>query len=72
MRRWLKPDVVLADSHDSPLDPTVWTFLKEGIAPVVIVLDAAEHRLRLYRSEAWQVNDVEDLEQAIRAEPLIG
>jgi hypothetical protein len=37
----------------------------------VIVLNAADNRLRLYRSEELQVNEVEDLEQAIRAEPLL-
>ncbi len=68
----LRPDVVIANSRDTALDSIVLRLLKEGLAPVVIVLDTSENRLRLYRSEAWQVNDVEDLEQAIRAEPVLG
>ncbi len=68
----VKPDVVIADSRDTATDSVLLRLLKEGIAPVVIVLDAAENRLHLYRSEEWPVNEVEDLEQAIRAEPLLG
>ena len=68
----IKPDVVIANSRDTALDAIVLRLLKEGITPVVIVLNTSENRLRLYRSEAWQVNGVEDLEQAIRAEPVLG
>ena len=70
--RALRPDVVITNSRDTALDSIVLRLLKEGITPVVIVLNMTDHRLRLYRSEEWQVNDVEDLEQAIRAEPVLG
>ncbi len=68
----LKPDVIIADSRESTLDLTILRILLEGIAPVVIVLNVVESRLRLYRSDEWQVNDVEDLLQAIWAEPMLG
>lgn len=68
----LRPDVVITNCRDTAFDSIVLRLLKEGISPVVIVLNTSENRLRLYRSEAWQVNDVEDLEQAIRAEPVLG
>ena len=70
--RALRPYVVITNSRDTALDSIVLRLLKEGITPVVIVLNMTDHRLRLYRSEEWQVNDVEDLEQAIRAEPVLG
>ena len=70
--RELHPDVVIADNQDTALDTVIPRLLKEGIVPIVIGLDLAENRLRLYRSEEWQVNDTEDLEQAIRAEPVLG
>ena len=70
--RALRPNMVIANSRDPALDSLVLRLLKEGITPGVIVLNLTDHRLRLYRSEEWQVNDVEDLEQAIRAEPVLG
>ncbi len=65
------PDVVIGDSRETGFEPDLLRLLREGIAPVVIVFDASASRLRLYRSEAWVVKDVEDLEQAIRAEPML-
>ncbi len=66
-----RPDVVIANSRATDLDPIVLRLLKEGFARTVIILNVSDNRLRLYRSEEGQVNEVEDLEQAIRAEPLI-
>ena len=68
----LKPDVVIADGRVAGLDQILSSLQKQGLAPVAIAFDAIENRLRLYRSETWTVNDLEDLEQAIRAEPLLG
>ncbi len=70
--RELEPDVVIAESRNAAWDLTILQILKGGIAPVVIVFDAAGAHLRLYRSEAWPLESGEDLEQAIRAEPVFG
>ncbi len=67
----LRPDVIVANSRDTALEPVVLRLLKERLTATVILLNAADNRLRLYRSdrsEEWQMNQVEDLERAIRAE----
>lgn len=70
--RELRPDVVvIAKGSDDASGPIVVHLLEDGITPCVIVLDMADNRLRLFRSEERQVNHVEDLEQAIRAEPIL-
>ncbi len=68
----VRPDVVIAHSRDASLDPPIAQLLGQVSAPVVIVLSSMDNRLRLYRSEEWMVTEPEDLEQAIRAEPVLG
>jgi hypothetical protein len=68
----LKPDVLIAHGEDIATDPIILGILGGGIIPVIIILNPAGNRLRLYRSEEWQVSEPEDLEEAIRAEPMLG
>ncbi len=57
----LQPSVVIANDQEAALDSIILHLLKEALVPVVIALNAANNHLRLYRSEEWEVNQMEDL-----------
>ncbi len=65
----LRPDVVIADSHDSDWNPAsvVMRILREGVTATVIGLNLEDNTLHLYHEERRMAKGVEDLVEVIRA-----
>jgi AmiR/NasT family two-component response regulator len=68
----LRPDVVIVDSGDRMRDPTstVMRILRERLGTRVIGLNLQDNIVSIYRGEQRIVRGVEDLLEAIEAEPI--
>jgi DNA-binding NarL/FixJ family response regulator len=70
--RELQPDVVIVDSGDPTHDPTptVMRILRERLGTRIIGLNLQDNIVCIYRGEQRIVRGVEDLLEAIEAEPI--
>jgi DNA-binding NarL/FixJ family response regulator len=70
--RELRPDVVIVDGVDRTRDPTptVMRILRERLGTRVIGLNLQDNIVCIYRSEQRIARGVEDLLEAIEAEPI--
>ena len=68
----LRPDVVIVDSNDLDVDltPGVMRILRERVGTKVIGLNLQDNIVYIYRGEQRIVRAVEDLLEAIEAEPI--
>ena len=68
----LRPDVVIVDNGDPTHDPTptVMRILRERLGTRVIGLNLQDNTVYIYRGEQRIVRAVEDLLEAIEAQPI--